>query len=228
MFRKKYLIVMLAFSIGAYGFVNKEKYFDNYFEVSKNIDIFTRLIQKDLPKEYPIDPALVSAFKEFIIASAMTAFQKAHPDKSLVPQIVPEGSISDSHHLTQEIELSLLGVKFPLRLLIDEDLLKAWKEKFKSQTPSPKLLKELYLDIHVEAGRVLLSRADFKNLEPGDFLILDSCQLIPGEEKKRVLLTLNHKPIFRAKLKDGKVKILEYPLLYEDKNIMPKDPSHDE
>ena len=191
-------------------------------------DIFIHLVKKDLPKDYPLDSALVDAFKEFLLASAVTAFQKSHPDKSLVPQIAPASALADAHHLTQDIELSLLGMKFPGRLLIDQDFLDSWREKFKAQGPSNQVLKELYLDIHVEAGRVSLSRSDFKSLESGDFLILDSCQLIPGDEKRRVLLTLNHKPIFRAKLKDGKVKILEYPLLYEDKNIMAKDPSHDE
>lgn len=191
-------------------------------------DIFTHLVKKDLPKDYPLDPALVEAFKEFLLASAITAFQKAHPDKTLVPQIAANSALSDAHHLTQEIELSLLGMKFPARLLIDQEFLDGWREKFKTAAPSKQNLNEIYLDIHVEAGRVNLKRADFKSLESGDFLILDSCQLIPGDEKKRVLLTLNQRPIFRAKLKDGKVKILEYPLLYEDKNIMAKDPSHDE
>lgn len=191
-------------------------------------DVFIHLVQKDLPKDYPIDPSLIEAFKEYVLASAISAFQKAHPDKTLAPQIAPGSTVVESHHLTQDIELSLLGMKFPARILIDQDFLDTWREKFKAQNPSNQVLKELYLDIHVEAGRVSLSRSDFKTLESGDFLILDSCQLIPGDEKKRVLLTLNHKPIFRAKLKDGKVKILEYPLLYEDKNIMAKDPSHDE
>jgi len=144
-----------------------------FFHILLAKDIFKDLVKKDLPKDYPLDAALIDAFKEFAIASSITAFQKGHPDKTLIPQFSVTPSLNEANHLAIELEIALLGMKFPGRLLIDQDLIDAWREKFKSTMPSQQFLNELYLDIHVEAGRVALSRADFKSLESGDFLILD-------------------------------------------------------
>lgn len=188
------------------------------------------LIKKELPVDFhkAIDKELVSAYQDFTIAHAIQAFQKSFPDKTLIPQFAQESTLPEESMLSKEISLKIEGVRFPARLLITQELLKSWKEKFQKRAQPAGVLNELYVNIHLEAGRVSLTREEFKSLEVGDYLVLDSCQLTPGENKGRVLLTLEKRPIFRAKIKDGQLKILEYPFLYEDRTPMAKDSQHDE
>lgn len=198
-----------------------------FFLVIPN-ELFKSIAERELPGHKHHDPALIDALKEFVIAQALTAFQKGHSDKTLVPQYAPEGTLEEIPHLAREIEVSIEGKNFPIRLLLSQQLMDAWRKKFASPPISPSQYNNLFVTISIEAGRTSIKRQDFKLLEKGDFLLLDSCHLVPGEEKAKVVLTFNGRPIFRGKLKEGQIKILEYPLLYEDKHLMAKDPLHDE
>ena len=52
-------------------------------------------------------------------------------------------------------------------------------------------------------------------MQSGDFLILDHPFYIPDSQKSRVFLTLHGRALFRAKVQDGTIKILEMPLQHE-------------
>ncbi len=188
------------------------------------------LLRKELPQELhsSIDRDLFAAFKDYLIAETLVAFQKTFPDKNLVPQFAEEAEFPEEDMLTKEIHFKVDEQGFPVRLLITQELLKSWKERYQKREASPGILNEAFVTLHLEAGRVSLKREEFKSLEAGDYVVLDSCQLSPGDNKGRVLLTLHGKPIFRAKIKEGQLKILEYPFLYEDRNPMAKDSVHDE
>lgn len=58
-----------------------------------------------------------------------------------------------------------------------------------------------------------LTQGELKQLKPGDFVVLDSCTLQPGENKGRVMLTVNQRPFMRGKIKEGTLKLLESPVL---------------
>ena len=44
--KKSKIILVFIIAFLAFGFVNKDRFFDNYFEITKNIDIFTRLVRE--------------------------------------------------------------------------------------------------------------------------------------------------------------------------------------
>lgn len=44
--KKTKIIIVFVISFFSIGFINKDKFYDNYFEISKNIDIFTRLVRE--------------------------------------------------------------------------------------------------------------------------------------------------------------------------------------
>ena len=69
---------------------------------------------------------------------------------------------------------------------------------------------------------------EWKGIEPGDFILLDSCSLDSDRFNGRVMLTINGHRAFRAKLKDGTLKILELPLLHEVETPMVKKPEHED
>ena len=83
-----------------------------------------------------------------------------------------------------------------------------------TKTDAP-ILNNITFQIGVEAGRTFLKASELSAFRPGDVLLLDHPFLIPESEKSRVFLTHQGKPLFRAKLKDGGIKILEMPLQHE-------------
>jgi carboxyl-terminal processing protease len=44
--KKTKIFIVFGIAFFTFGFVNKDKFYDNYFEISKNIDIFTRLVRE--------------------------------------------------------------------------------------------------------------------------------------------------------------------------------------
>ena len=71
------------------------------------------------------------------------------------------------------------------------------------------------VDVAVEAARIQMTSEEVRNLEVGEFLLPQHAFYIPGSPKARVFLTYQEQPLFRAKLEDGKLTILEMPLVHE-------------
>ncbi|MCB1114112.1 MAG: type III secretion system cytoplasmic ring protein SctQ [Chlamydiia bacterium] len=169
-------------------------------------------------QDYLIDESLRAGFKNFVFMEALNAFQKASHMKQLSPiytgkeETVKEGPLWVSSFTLNWEDGGLTG-----RILFSDTFRQAFKKLFQESglIPSKKIAASLYLDVHVEVGKAQLSREAFKSLNPGDYLILDSCQLEPGENKGRAILTVNGEPAFRAKFKNGTLKILETPQFNE-------------
>ncbi len=111
------------------------------------------------------------------------------------------------------------------RVIIPPSFRKAWKGFFQSNglqlsTQSP-LAEKVEAIIHLEAGRVQMNINTWKTIQVGDFIQLDSCSLEKSGTKGRIILTANGRPLFRGKVKDGNIKILENPLYHEDLTPMP-------
>lgn len=120
--------------------------------------------------------------------------------------------------VSMEVAISLLGTTVKGRVIANEEFIKVWKERFGSKTAiytDSAQARDIDILIHFEAGKVTLPRSQLKTVHTGDFIILDSCTLIPGEDKGRVMLTIRGVPIFRGMLKENKIKVLEYPLYHK-------------
>lgn len=193
--------------------------------------VLTSFADKDL-HAHILEPEFKQAFTQFMLTETAIAFQAAFPDKTLTPQLQAENPFPEIEAAWVK-DISFYWDKGTLsaRLIVPNELRKAWKEKYQEKGTKPLgLYQQLRLDVHVEAGRTHLTRKDWQQLDKGDFIPLEVCHLqAKGEkepgEKGRVLLTINHTPFFRARLKDGAIKILEYPLFYEIGTTMSMPPN---
>ena len=189
--------------------------------------LLTQFAEKDL-HHHILDEEFKKAFSHFVLIEALMAFQSALPDPTLSPQLLSEGKLSEIEGAwVKDIELSFKGGSLTCRLVLPNLFRQSLKSKYKERKEK-KLFQELPIEVHIEAGRVSLSRQEWKSLNIGDWIILDSCHLLPNQKKGRVLLTIYHKPAFRARLKEGTLKILEYPLFYEVGTPMSTPPKDEE
>lgn len=169
-------------------------------------------------------------FYEFLALEAANAFQKVKFDPTLTPQLVRDEALPDGAALCIDVELKTPQKTFTGRLAITSEMLDSLRQKYTPKTLQyPQGLAEVVsVTLHLVAGQVELTRKEWDTINLGDFLILDSCSITPGEDKGRIVLTMDDNTLFRGKIKDGNIKILEYPLLHEVKSPMAKEEEFEE
>lgn len=191
--------------------------------------IMSLLLSKNKQPLDVIDPEFQKGFVHFLAYEAIYIFNECHFDKSLNPHIGEKDQESDEEikemllqrekSLCQDISLSIDGSTFILRLIISDEFRQAWKEKYAARSLdiplNSELAKKIHIPVALEVGRVSLKYSEWKEIHPGDFLILDLCSLDPSSDRGKVMMTVNGNHFFRAKLKQGTLKILEHPLFYE-------------
>jgi len=175
----------------------------------------------------PINGDFQKAFHQFIAIEAIHSLNTLGYAPQFTPHIAGENEIPEQDMLCMDLAITLDSEKISGRLFITPELSQSLKKHYAkeaSKAPFSKPLSEqVEITLHLEAGSTTLSYQEWKLVQPGDFLILDRCSIKPGLDKGRVMLTLNGHPLFRAKVKDGNVKILEHPLYREDTQTMSMD-----
>lgn len=167
-----------------------------------------------------------------VLVEAMHAFTQLPFDKALSPQLLEKDDLPAHDSLCLDIALVFPERTFMGRLLITPEFLSSWKERFASKTLGLTLeaavAKKIEVIVQIEAGRTSIKLSEWKKIRLGDFLSLDACSLKGEIEGGRVMLTIKGEPIFRARIKNGNVKILEQPLYHEVDTVMSKNvPNHE-
>ena len=177
-----------------------------------------------------IHPDYVDGFYRYIANEVLFILSKTKFIPALSPQLENDKSLPGQSCLSLDVQFDLLNLSLIGRVLISSEMRRAWMQSQASATMEipMDLSQKIFVDISVEAGRTALTLNEWKQVSKGDMIVLDSCSLIPGDEKGRVMLTLNGVPFFRAKIKQGSLKLLEHPLHYEVEDNMGKKISDDE
>lgn len=179
-----------------------------------------------------IDHEFQKGFVHFLAYEICYALNDIEFDKTLTPHILDQEDLPNVDSLCMDISIEIEGQPFLGRLIVSPEFRRSWKERYAVRNLDvplhPELAEKVQIPVHLEVGRADLTLADWKKMQPGDFVILDFCSLDPTADKGRVMMTVNGLPFFRAKLKDGNIKILEHPLYQEEQTPMAKTPVKDE
>lgn len=179
-----------------------------------------------------IDECFYKAFYQFIAVEAINAFEKTDFDKKLAPTILKEVTLPAEPCLGLNICISIGNETIYGRLFLSQTFRKSWMQRYIQQQKilalSSPIADSLNVIVHLEAGKINLKPSEWKQIVPGDFVVLDSCSLDPDEDKGRVMLVINGTPFFRGKIKQGSLKILEHPLYHEVDTAMSIPPKKNE
>jgi flagellar motor switch protein FliN/FliY len=194
-----------------------------------------KLMSLTLTKQFQasdyIDKDFKEGFFQFVVLEVINAFNRVEYDKAMIPHIQKDAKAPNHAALCLDITLVHENVSMSSRLILSEELRHAMRERYSQRMLktelSPLLAQKLQAIVHLEAGRTSLSSAEWASVKPGDYIILDTCSCDPVEDKCRVTMVLGDKVLFRAKLKQGSLKILEFPLYHEVETTMSKDDDHD-
>lgn len=178
------------------------------------------------------DPDLSQSFYRFLALEVLYHLSQVPFDKNIAPILLQQTALPDEDSLCWDISLNLPGQSVWGRLIISPEFRRSWVDYFAQQESQSALTQQLSqlveVLVHIEAGQTHLSLADWSKVKLGDFLILDTYSLDPHRLEGRVMLTINGQKAFRAKLKDGNLKILELPLFQEVETPMAKHPEDED
>ncbi len=162
-----------------------------------------------------------AGFYRFLALELSNIFMKLDYIKDVIPHLIEQSDLPNATSFCQDIAIEINGIPFFGRIIVSEELRKSWKQRFAERSLTAKipanLSSKIQTIVHLEAGSVVLQRSEWDEVAPGDCLLLDQCTLEGDGEKGRVIMTLNGNPLFRAKVKDGNLKILESPFFHEVK-----------
>lgn len=124
-----------------------------------------------------------------------------------------------------DIKININNENLFARIAITPNFRKAWEKHFFSNPPlkSQEISKDLQLPISVEIGSVNLNYQTLKKIKTGDFVILDKINYDIKTNKGQVTLTLNDTALFLAKVKQNKLKIIDFAQYTEETAMEEKE-----
>lgn len=196
------------------------------------LTIMSALLLKQSTLSEPVDKEFIQAFYQFLAIETCNAIEKNDFDKKLSFEILEDNALPAGNALTKDVTISFGEIHVHGRLILTPEFRSSWQKRY-SQPPkdyyltSP-LSEKIQVIVHLEAGTAQLKMSEWKQVQLGDFIVLDSCSLDAGEDKGRVMLTVNDIPFFRGRIKQGSIKILEHPLYHEVNTLMNKNPDDED
>ena len=171
------------------------------------------IAQQDTPIE-SLDQDYKHGFYQFLALEALNTFSVIGMDKSLTPHLENSTDLPNETCLCLDVNVAIKQRTLLGRLILSPDLLQSWKERYSQRTINSSIAQDVTTTVCLEAGRISLKSSEWTKVALGDFITLDSCTLKATGEG-RIMLTVQGFPCFRAKIKEGNIKILEHPLYHE-------------
>lgn len=160
------------------------------------------------------DPSFLDQFWVFFQMQVVSCAQKIPAIASLGVRLKDSSPVQDGKYLCQDVALSIGGVRSLARLVMSVEFLDSWREQWLISQTNQELV-DVDVDVAVEAARIRMTLDEIRDLNVGEVLLLKHPFYVPGSPKARIFLTYQNQPLFRAKLEEGRITILEMPLIHE-------------
>lgn len=175
--------------------------------------ILSSLLTKQPPGELEeFDPEFEAGFHRFLGIECLNALTKVEFDPSLAPHLLQKNTLPEGPALCLDVHIHLFDHTFLGRLVLPPTFRQSWAQHYSQGKGRPsfskKLLDECMVSLRIQAGQVSLSQEEWKEVAPGDFLLLDVMGLTGEGKEGIVTLMLDEVPIARAELKNESLSIL--------------------
>ncbi len=191
-------------------------------------NLMASTFESDEVGSYFVNAGYVEAFFSYFAAEMLHILSKQQFASPLTPRIGSTSSdlkkmVGDQSCFVIDTGITINSKNFWGKLILTEKFRKEWKEYF-NHLPKPaftdEMKQKISVDLSLEVAHSRLSLKDWESVKTGDFVVLDLCSYDPEEHKGAVVLTLNQKPVFRGRFKDGGIKITNYPVYEEASDAM--------
>lgn len=176
-------------------------------------------------------PKFQEGFYYFLATQAVLAISELKALEDLSLKIAKPASPPQEEALCVDVEIQCGKQTFWGRLVCPASFHSAFKTHFSNAEPpalTSAFAKQMDVVVRVELGQTALALSQWKKVRAGDFILLDRCSFDPKTQKGTATLVLEETPLFRARLKDNSLKIVDYASYREEKNPMDTDIPEDE
>lgn len=177
-----------------------------------------------------LDSSMLNGFLQFISLETLNLVDRLQFTDGLAPRLGHVDTIDAFYQLEQafriDIKVEVEANTHWFYIFISKEFREAWKSYFARHTEHAvdvEKARKISVEVAMQIADCELNYKEWQQVQEGDFVILDRCMYDPVEKTGRLLLTLNGKPIFRGKIKEEGIKILEYPLYEEEGGSVAKE-----
>jgi flagellar motor switch protein FliN/FliY len=167
--------------------------------------------------------AFLKGLYRFICLKALDTFANIDPFLGLRFSFSDQEKIPEEPLFGIETSISCKRVKSFAKILVPKSTLNSFKDYFVNRTPALSIAEAAKVEVSLPLviGRASLNESAWKQINTGDFLILDHCDYRPKARLGRVRLFLEGCPIALCRLSNTTLEILEYQ--FHEETIMKDD-----
>lgn len=173
--------------------------------------LMASLLHISLQQSQEQDESFLKAFETFFLAHVVSAGKQATQEQEGNPRLIEQNTLAECEgHFVYRYRITIGTATFPLIVALPPQFIDDLSKLSSKTQITPEILANIpVLPISIEAARSYCSLATLKSLRTGDLFLVDHPFFIPGSERARVILTYRGVPLFRAKVKNGVLKLLE-------------------
>jgi flagellar motor switch protein FliN/FliY len=171
------------------------------------------------------DTRFQEGFYKYVLLHALESFEKLSLYPDFHPRLVEEDVYTESFYVIP-VSIKVQGASVFGKLAISAQLQEGIKSHYADKALSFEthpLARDLDVMLRLQIASTNLSVKAWKNIQPGDCILLDHCSYDPVAHKGSVSILINDTPLLRAKLKKSSLKILDYAFYYEEEKTMTND-----
>ncbi len=171
------------------------------------------------------DAVLSQGMWEFFVTKVVASLNQASfwPTLSLG---LSDASLPEENAFTIDFQIAIGSASVPARIICPNAFYDAFNKHFASQTPTPSFDSSVPVSLSLRMAKVKFTVKEWNSIQVGDFLIIKNSNYNPLSNKGAAELTLEDRPILRAKLNQGKIKIVDFAF-YEESTMDYEDKPHD-
>jgi len=168
---------------------------------------------------------LQESYFRFIALEALNIVTEMNLFQDLSAKMVETADPLSDNALCIDINIKINDISCFARIAIQPEFRKSWEEYFINNPPlkALEISKSLELSLCAEMGYVNLNYQALKKIQIGDFIILDRINYDPKTNKGQLTLKLGDASLFLAKIKQNKIKIVDFASYHEEPYMKDKD-----
>jgi flagellar motor switch protein FliN len=177
------------------------------------------------------DPEYQEGFYRYLCLESLQILDRLKAFQDLSLKIKDAAPLPDQEAFCIDVSLKINQHSAWGRIICPKDFFHSFRTHFlhkKSSLFEQNLAQKVEVGVHCEIGNVTLRLDQWKRVKTGDLILLDRGSFDPKTGKGALTIVLENTPIFRARIKQNKVKILDYAFYNEENKIMGNDHSDEE
>lgn len=195
------------------------------------LSLFNKLTNQNFQKTDNLPKDFFSAFHHFLCLNALSAMKNSN--YLIIPVMESEKPLQEEEILCMKICFLIDNAKHDLFLLFTPSFVQEVRTQTANQEnliyqDSP-YLEKISLTLSMEIGSIAFSIEEWKTIQEGDLILLDSCSYDPYLKTGSLNFTIQDTCFFTAAIQENKVTIDQISPLQEVKNMTNhQDPNHND